>query len=498
MALEMTPSALSADARRRRAGLGQVLEWAGRGTDAAAVYLEAAESAPGLERVEFEQRAAEQLLATGRIDDGLAVLDRGLSLAGIRRPRSAVGAIFWLLVYRLWLRIGGVRFVERDPSQVERIARAKIDMLYAVGLGLSVVDIVHAACMQARHVVLALRAGDPFQVLRAAAIEVATLASAGGKVTPIERDLAGLVERLGQGAHQLEGRAFGVGANGVALFLRGEWRRSLEVLDSAFAAYPNNRAGWHANGRLFAIWALTYLGRFDEFRRRHAALLADAEQRGDLYTTVGLRIGCSSLAWLVEDDVDSARRHVKVAMAEWSARGFHVQHYRAMVADANVALYEGDGEQAYERLARDWKKLEKSFVLRVQYVRADAWFARARAALARAKGSRAPGPDLAEAERIARRLAKENMPWIDVLAGIVRAGVARLRGDAKTSTDLLQRTLVEAEAADMAMHAAAIRRQLGLLAGNAGRGLVEQADAGLTSQGVRAPERFAAMLVLDL
>jgi len=134
----------------------------------------------------------------------------------------------------------------------------------------------------------------------------------------------------------------------------------------------------------------------------------------------------------------------------------------------------------------------------VQYVRADAWFARARAALARAKGSRAPGPDLAEAERIARRLAKENMPWIDVLAGIVRAGVARLRGDAKTSTDLLQRTLVEAEAADMAMHAAAIRRQLGLLAGNAGRGLVEQADAGLTSQGVRAPERFAAMLVLDL
>ncbi len=50
-------------------------------------------------------------------------------------------------------------------------------------------------------------------------------------------------------------------------------------------------------------------------------------------------------------------------------------------------------------------------------------------------------------------------------------------------------------AADMALHAACARRRQGeVLGGEAGRGLVARADAWMTEQKIRNPERMAAML----
>src|SRR4029077_2021073 len=52
------------ETRRLRARLGLVLEWAGRGEEAARAYLEAAEGAPVLERAELERAASIELLAS--------------------------------------------------------------------------------------------------------------------------------------------------------------------------------------------------------------------------------------------------------------------------------------------------------------------------------------------------------------------------------------------------------------------------------------------------
>jgi serine/threonine protein kinase len=495
IALEMTPGS-APDAQRRRVRLAQVLEWAGRGADAAAVYLRAAEGAPGLHRVEFERAAAEQLLTTGRIDEGMVVLDRALASVGLRRPRSAFAAILWLLLYRLYLRVRGLRYEPKDPEEVGRVDRARIDTLYAIGVGLSFVDAVQAACMQARHLILALRAGDRFQVLRASAIEAATLASAGGEPSVQERKLLDIVRSEADHCHDREeGHAFALGTQGVGMFLRGQWHEALAKEDIAYAKYVSNRAGWHANGQLFAIWSLTFLGRLEEFRRRHAKLLRDAEGRGDLYTTVNLRVGYSNWAWLVTDNVQEAREEVRRAMAAWSPRGFHLQHYRALLAEANVELYVGDGAAAYERVTRDWAKLKQSFLLRVQYVRADAHFVRARAALASAADPAIRQARCAEARTLAKRLAAERMPWTSALAEMISAAVASLEGQPDRAAGLLRAALQSAEEADMAIHAAAIRHQLGLLVGGEeGPELVAKASDAMKSQGICAPVRFANML----
>ena len=485
----------SPDARRLHLQLAQVMEWAARGADAARVYLLAAEGAPALQRVEIERAAAEQLLTCGRIDEGVAVLDRILASVRMRRPQSAFAAIVWLLFFRLYLRIRGLRFVERDADDVDRVDRAKIDILYSVGIGLSFVDTVQAACMQARHLILALDSGDRFQVLRAAAISASTAASAGGAPSADERDLSATVKRLAEASEDSEGRAFLMGTLGVSLFLRGHWSEALENQDVAYAKHPNSRAGWHANGQLFAIWSLTLLGRLNQFRERHARLLDDAEHRGDLYTTVNLRIGYSNLAWLAVDEVELARRHVQEAMSAWSHRGFHLQHYRAMLADANIELYAGESLRAYERIARDWPKLKKSYLLRVQYIRSDARFARARAAVASSVQAPEMKNRLDEADRLAANLAGERMAWTQPLAAMIQAGVASARDRRAEAATLLRAAIEQLEATEMAMHAAAARYQLGsLIGGDEGEMLTARAERAMTTEGVRVPARLAAML----
>ncbi len=73
---------------------------------------------------------------------------------------------------------------------------------------------------------------------------------------------------------------------GVALFLRGRWKEARETLDASSAKAPGIRSQWHSNAVLFAVRSLYFSGEIRELVRRQARLLADAQDRGDLYTLV--------------------------------------------------------------------------------------------------------------------------------------------------------------------------------------------------------------------
>jgi hypothetical protein len=236
------------------------------------------------------------------------------------------------------------------------------------------------------------------------------------------------------------------------------------------------------------------MGELAEARRHCLMLLVDAEERGDLYTTVNLRIGHCTTLWLAADDVEAARRHVREAMASWSQSGFFLQHYRAMLAEANIALYVGDGEAAYQVVEHGWGALRRSFLMNVQYIRADALFVRARCALASASGSR-HSVRIAEAARLAVKLDREAMPWTDALAALVRAGIAAARGDCADAIAQLRVAVTSAEAADMGLHAAVARLRLGEnIGGREGEALLGEARAWMSAQEVRLPERLMEML----
>ena len=493
LAVGATPSS-SPDGRRLRVRLAQVLEWAGRGSDAARVYLEAAEGAPALERTELERAAAEHLLTCGRVDEGAAVLHRVLAAVGIEAPRSAPAVIFWLLAYRLWLRVRGLRFEDRDPARVRHQDRLRIDALYAVSMGFAVVDVVLSACMTTRHLIMALRGGDRAAVLRAATLQMSLVAADGGAENARDRALTETARRLADNGGSVEATAFFRANLGTSLYLRGRWRESQRVLDAAFAEYPNNRAGWQSNANVFCACALVYSGQIRELARRHPRWVADAADRGDLYTLAGLQAGHPTVVWLAADDPDSARRNVRDVMAQWPNTKFLVQHWQQMLCEAEIELYAGNARSAYDRVVRDLRPLRWSLLLNVQVIRGVTSFVRGRAAVAAAETGR--DARLSEARRMTRRLERERMAWTSTFASLLAAAAANARSERPAAIAFLRTAIDRAGVADMTMHGAAATRQLGLLlGGQEGGELVRKADDSMRAEGIVVPARWAGMLL---
>ena len=106
-----------------------------------------------------------------------------------------------------------------------------------------------------------------------------------------------------------------------------------------------------------------------------------------------------------------------------------------------------------------------------------------------------PGPLLRAAEKQRRRLDSQKLPWTTALARLIRAGVASVRGDARTAERLLTEAAEQLASADMELFAASARRQLGRLReGDEGRELIEQADAWMRGQSIVNPKRMASCL----
>ncbi len=87
------------------------------------------------------------------------------------------------------------------------------------------------------------------------------------------------------------------------------------------------------------------------------------------------------------------------------------------------------------------------------------------------------------------------MTWVDPLAALVLAGVADHRGETARAMALLVSAEDGFTAADMGLHVACVRRRRGeLLGGDMGRSLVDTADAWMTGQAIKNPQRMTAML----
>jgi|CZKU01.1.fsa_nt_gi serine/threonine protein kinase len=495
LTVDMTPAS-SPDARRLRLRLGEVLGWAGHGEEAAQVYLDAADGAPTLQRAELERAAAEQLLTSGRINEGASVLGRVLTTAGVRAPRSPLSAVFWLIVYRIWASLIGLRFKELHADDLPRVDRLRLDALYAAALGFAIVDVVRGACIQTLYFVRALRAGDRSHVLRAALMLATQHANGGGQESKRERALRDLVARLLEKSDTPDEHAFFHGTRGVGLFLRGRFKEARDLLDAAYAKYPNNRAGWQSNGNLFALYSAMYLGDIADLATRQERLLREADQRGDRYTSVNLGISAPKILALAADDPDGARRQVREAIAFWPHSAYLVQHWQVMRTEADIELYVGEPARAYERVAQDAQALRKSFLLQGQFIRAFTADVRGRVAIA--SGERAPAQQdarLGEARRMARQLERERMPYAALLASILRAGVASVAGQRDRAAECLRATIDRASETDMALHRLAAKYQLGMLTGgDSGDDLVRAAADAMQAQGIRDPGRFADVI----
>jgi serine/threonine protein kinase len=496
LALELRPRA-ETEARPLRVKLGDALANAGRGAEAAEAYVAAARGGGPEQRLELQRRAAEQLLRSGHIDEGLAVIREVLHTLDMKLAATPGRALFAFALRRLWIRLRGLGYTERDASALPAGQLLRIDTCWAVAIGLSLVDNIRGADFQARHLLLALKAGEPYRIARALALESGHSAAGGTRTTrrtqALVRAARALSERIGH-PHAL-GLAALVG--GVAALLEGRWRSSLELADVAHGILSERCTGVaqeQDTARVYALMALLYLGEVAELSRRLPPLLQDAEARGDLFAAIRLRTRVATVASLAADQPERAARETREAIGRWSDQGFHVQHYQALWSLTQAALYSGDGAAAGELLRERWPDLRRSMLLRVQFAHVELLALRANSALCRAASGGDASSWLRGAEADVREIQGKQAAWADGIVHLLRAGIAAQRGLLEDAMRLAVSAAAALEAHEMHLMAAVARRRLGqLLGGDEGRAKVAAADQWMEAQKILNPRRMADM-----
>ena len=493
-AIDLKPDA--ANVVELKIGLGDALANAGRPAEAATEFLEAAKATSARRALELRQRAGAQLLMGGHIEEGLAVFRVVLEAVGLKLAKGPKRALVSLVMRRLWLRLRGLDFIERDAADVPEFDLLRIDICWAVAAGLGVVDLIRGADFQSLHLLLALRAGEISRLARAMAFEVSQTAARGSSARERVAELLEKTEVLAKRAGNPHSIGMAIWARGLSSYLLGNWKDAAEYCERGAEILRDQCTGvtWEITiANRFMLTSLLYLGEVVEVSRRVPQLLSAALEQGNLFAATDLRTRLNAI-WLADDDPDRARDEVIAAMTSWPRKGFHLQHYTSLVALAQIELYTGDYEVAWKHIEGQLKPLEKSMLLRIQGLRVDAMQLRGRLALASAVG-KDRSARLKIAETVANKIAQEHITYANPFATLIRAGIARKRGDDVSAVTLLEKALKEFEAADMTLYAIVTSHRLGeLIGGDRGRELRQGAEEWMSRQLIKNPAKVLNLM----
>ena len=493
-ALDLEPS--KTEARAVTIRLGESLVGAGRGAEAARAFLGAVEGAKVADSVELQRRAAELLLQNGHIDDGLVTLQRVLRQMGMKLAETPIHALASLLLRRGLVRLRGLGFEERDSTQLSQQQLTKIDACWSAAVGLGLVDTIRGADFQARHLLLALDAGEPYRIARALATEAGYSAASGSRSRERTARLLARSEAIAKRIDNAHAEGLAHLIEGMAATLEGRWRESLAPSRAAETILRERCSGgfWERfMSQLYPLISLMWLGEWRELTSQVPVLLAEVRQRGDFFAETYIRTRLEWVAALAQDAPAEARALVDDAIGRWSHTGFHLQHFHYMLSRIEIGLYSGNVTEAYAEYRRNLLALNRSLLTKAQIVNIEVHHMSARAKLAlRASGAR-DAPSAASLMRDVARIERNRTRWGDALALGIRAGASSLGSDRDATIALLERSDRAFRDADIGLHAAVARRRLGqLLEVDAD---VREADAWMTAQTIVRPEKIADVLM---
>jgi len=500
LALELKPHS---DPRRSEllCQLADALANGGRGGRAAKIYLEAAEMAPPERAIELRRRAAEQYLRSGHVADGLAALRAVLEAIGLELPESARAVGPALLFERMRLRLRGLGTKPRDPAEIAAADRLKMSVLRSAASGMTTIDPVISSLFQIRHLHMALKTGDAYEVACALATEVGFVSIGGERSRERTDKLVQLAEAAVQKVDDPYPRGLLAVGRGFAAFHLGDFPAAMERFAAAEEVLRNECVGVSYEITLtesFRLMTLFFRGRIREMAESLGTWLIEARERDDLWAETTLVAGPQCIRWLAVDDHVRARGELGHASGRWSEGGFAVQRLWTFIANIHVDLYAAEGLVAWRRLTRRWEQLTSSYVFQAQWYRILLRYLRACAALAVLCGGKGVIDReglLGLCEEDIRSLDVERAAWGRPLADLVRASLASLRGRTDAAIEALRSAEEGFGRVDMALHGAVARRLRGILVGGElGAEMIVGAEAFMTEQGITNPRRMSRML----
>jgi hypothetical protein len=482
-ALDLAPLIGDCDLRAVERAYAEMLSAAGHGPEAARVWLGLVDRVDGEERVELRRRATEDLLLAGQVEAGYAAMRALLDDLDLSVPRSTAGALARIVVSRVGQALFGRRLRRRaEPASARELQR--VDTL--AGLAWSVVQLepLTGYALQTQHLRLALRSGDRRRAAVALWLEAPVGAMKGTRGEGYTRRTLETARKMAA-----ELGEDGVPAavcrtiEGYVALLSGRWLDGLNHLDGAEHAANTSVIGHSpVRGSIYAMRAMTlfWMGRSGDLLQVLPAQIRDMEDHNNLYGWLWLKL-LEAWALSCSGRLDAAWSVSEGVRARLPDGVFQLHRWYMEFGQVKFLLLEGKADAAWHRLEEVGRRTR--FAMLGQSQRVSGIWVRANVALSRAlEVPAARGEMLAEARRLARKMERERVPWVDALARAVRASIAEVSGNRDEALRLLAESepLLEAHHFEAVLAMARLHR--GRLSGQSE--LVHKAETWLTSQRV--------------
>jgi eukaryotic-like serine/threonine-protein kinase len=479
--------------------LGTVLSNAGRGIEAAQAFMLAAEGARLEDVLELREKAAQQWLISGHFSEGTQELSNVLKTVELKLQARPSATVIEILANRAKLAVHGLNFKKRHTSEISRKELLELRACSTAVQGLFVTDTLRAAAFSSRFLWLALKSGTIENIVFGLGFEASFRSAEGGRNRSIVDGYLRECQRLGEQVDEPDVSAFVLFAQGFSAWLLGELPIAAQRLQLAEQTYIEKckKVSIYLTATRAALGSCySWLGEWQKLQEKWNSWLEEAQERGDLYLLAVLTLQLpGTYHCLATDRVDEARNQLSQGLAKWSWQSFDLFHWSASICQSRIELYSGNYREAFMIAESTSKRVFRSLLRQVEFYRVINRVNLANAALGLASVSPDRKRLLEVAEKQAKKIEKENVPFGYPYVPYIKGCISHLQGDEDRAKKSLSEAIEAFKKGQFKLDAAATSRQLGrLLGGDKGRALIVQADNVMKKEGIVRPERVAAML----
>lgn len=481
---------------RKRA---EMLGKAGRGFEAGNAFLTSSKWSSHNDSFDMRRHAAEQFMQSGHLDEGVALFRELLRDIGLWMPAKPLSSVLAIIGLRILLWFRGTGFDLRDESEIDDATRRRLDLLWTGALVLTCVNPVFGRYLQARHLLAALRAGEPCRIADSAGLGAGFAALGGARYYLHGRD------QLQFAREAMAGRTVPDTTRAVMhvfhAFLGYMCGRIGEGLDQCrnaakILAEVGSGVSWEmVTTNMLLSWFLGWHGNLRELSELITRVLDDARLRNDVYADVVIRcFGTSHLVTLAADEPERAAEETCRALARWSPGRYDYPHLGAILVRVECDLYSRQLERARRIVLEEWPLMMRSLITRSQAVRIVLFYMRGRTAMACWLNCLDNKRLLHEVTRYADLLARTRSPWGIALSHALNAGICSGRGQIPQAIILLEQAETILRQQELRLFAAAMQRRRGELEEN-GAEIVQAADNFMRSEMIIRPDRMTEMIL---
>ena len=420
--------------RSLRSLRAEALGRAGMDAEAAREYMMVANAFSGARAARLRQTAAEHLLRSGRVAEGMAELADTLQRFGYGLLEDTAAHLGQNFQLNNRLRERGLDFEWRPEGAIEPEELERVDVAWFLAVAWAAVDGPRGGYFVLRCLLDVLELGEPRRVARALCLYVVNWAAVG---RPGSKTIARTLETARSVAQRLDepdAWAWFTYAEAAVHFWQGRHGQAIPRLRDAESKWRHtvsHLSRERATVAAYELIALDTLGRYEEMARIADLQRREAELRDDLYAATWIA-GATWALDVLACESERGRQRLHTARMLWREHTGEAHDYPSwglLIAEGNIDLYE-------DRAAAGWRRLEETLgdlsdvlpTVRVEHSISVELRGRLGLRLARQDPDRRAF-HLEKLEGDIRLLRGLELPCFQPRADLLAAGVAALRGE---------------------------------------------------------------------